>query len=1424
MKNKYLKVLILCVIIVLFSVTNVTYAARTENLITDQNISGSYNWVTVDKDTKPKAPYNFFAYAKWIPCPTLGYTEGHQPLPAFGIEKYLVNALKRYRIDLKKYKSAMIKGDIYYEGLVDMGNNTGFDKDIGGMQVELGIENRYYNNEGMSGGTYTIDKIPGPYSWMTDIKIYNYINTDIYTYEYLDYYLSGENAFIDSLSPGVNILFKNPRLYLIDEVPPEIIGIKSNKSGTIYKAGEEVIITLTFDEDVTVDSNTELLLKNTEYFSGGDVANAKYISGNGTSVVKFKYVTENGKMCLPNEYLRIMGINNASYIKDIIGNNAVIGTNKKIQPGVRIETYTSPEIEDIIKKYSSDSDEVINKKIVFTIEDYLDSFNDKNGDNIKVIKILSLPSNGKLAEQPGTILTEDDITKDIPLSHIHNIYFIPDDGFTGVTSFKYKVYDDNVAGSQQSNEADVIIIINSKPVVSNSEFIIDEDSNIEFSQENFTDKYQDVENQELDKIKITLLPDVDLGRLLLNNNEVGLNDEIEYDDLDKLNFKTKQDANGETSFEWKANDGYHYSGNVALVSIKINNVIDEPTFNNSLTIVDKEEGYNFNLQDILSLYNDVDGDELNKVKITILPTVGMLKYDEEIVSVGKEILIEDIEKLKYVPSNIVISNVLMKWQANDGELYSNEAILEFHINNRPISLGGSIVIDEDVKYTFTKNDFEKNYIDDNNDLLNKVKITVIPQNGELKLNSNLVNNDDEIAYNDLTKLKFEPNKDFNGETNFMFCVYDGYTYSEQAKFNIIINPVNDAPVFNDFEKIFIYGNQALITKQDILNNIVDVDGKLLTKIKIMSVPSKAKIKLGDYIVKKNDQLNVNDQFVLEYVSDAIMEDKVELEAKVFDGMTYSNEAEISIYINNMPEILKVELNIDEDNKLEFKKSDFENKYSDENDNDLEKIKIITLPISGMLEFDGVEVTLDQEIEADDISDLDYIPNADYNGKEEFIWTAYDGYNYSNEEIVEIIVNPINDKPQSKNFEKGNVVNTDIQISKEDFLLNFYDIDGDELQKIKITTLPDMSIGKLTIEGVDISKGDEINSDLDKIIFTPVADVVGDTSFKWKAYDGDKWSDEGIIKIDIYDENDLVKLAKESLRIMYAKGDSASSVKKNIVLNKQGLYETIITWESSDELFINSKGIVNRPSYNKGNKEVKLVATILKGSIKETKEFTLQVIKKKRPSSSGSGGSSKKKKNVEIIQDEEIPSGTLIKKFKDLEEHEWAREAIEFLVKEEVVNGTGEETFEPGLSIKRGDFVKFLVLTLKLEAEFEENFNDVKKDKYYYNILGIAKKLKIATGDINENFNPEEEITREDMMTLTARALKIKYNIQSDLILLDKFDDKDQISDYAKESVSILVKEGLIKGSNNKVNPKGKTIRAEIAVLMYRLYLYSNKDK
>lgn len=180
---------------------------------------------------------------------------------------------------------------------------------------------------------------------------------------------------------------------------------------------------------------------------------------------------------------------------------------------------------------------------------------------------------------------------------------------------------------------------------------------------------------------------------------------------------------------------------------------------------------------------------------------------------------------------------------------------------------------------------------------------------------------------------------------------------------------------------------------------------------------------------------------------------------------------------------------------------------------------------------------------------------------------------------------------------------------------------------------------------------------------------------------------------------------------------------------------------------------------------------------------------------------------------------VFKTFEDITSYAWAKDAIEVMAAKGVINGTGEKTFDPASNVTRADFTLLLVKSLGLTAKVDSNFSDVNPEDYYYEAVGIARKLGLAKGEGENLFNPGSEISRQDMMVIAARAMRIANKLKADRTVaeLGAFTDKADIAAYALEDIGAMVKEGIVKGDGGRINPLGNTTRAETAVLIYRVY-------
>ena len=170
-----------------------------------------------------------------------------------------------------------------------------------------------------------------------------------------------------------------------------------------------------------------------------------------------------------------------------------------------------------------------------------------------------------------------------------------------------------------------------------------------------------------------------------------------------------------------------------------------------------------------------------------------------------------------------------------------------------------------------------------------------------------------------------------------------------------------------------------------------------------------------------------------------------------------------------------------------------------------------------------------------------------------------------------------------------------------------------------------------------------------------------------------------------------------------------------------------------------------------------------------------------------------------------------------EKFPWAAPSIDYLYEKGIIKGYRPGIFGPSDKTTRADFIVMLSRALDLKADFEVNFKDIPLSSYYYEAAGTAKKLGIVLGD-GENFYPSSYITRQDMMTILYRTLKISgFNLEEGTMQdITAFNDYSTVSSYAAIPVATLVKAGIVKGSGGNIMPLDFSTRAQIAVLIHRI--------
>jgi len=186
-----------------------------------------------------------------------------------------------------------------------------------------------------------------------------------------------------------------------------------------------------------------------------------------------------------------------------------------------------------------------------------------------------------------------------------------------------------------------------------------------------------------------------------------------------------------------------------------------------------------------------------------------------------------------------------------------------------------------------------------------------------------------------------------------------------------------------------------------------------------------------------------------------------------------------------------------------------------------------------------------------------------------------------------------------------------------------------------------------------------------------------------------------------------------------------------------------------------------------------------------------------------------------IPNDEIPAD-YEKGFLDTESVAWAKDAIDYLAEKGIINGKSKNTFAPNDTITREEFAKILVCALGIyEENASADFGDVKDGAWYSSYIASAVAHGIINGVGDSLFGVGQEISRQDMAVMICRAYNI--TLKEEKPSNASFDDWNEVSDYAQNSIAAMVESGIINGvSETELAPKATATRAQAAVMIYKV--------
>ena len=177
------------------------------------------------------------------------------------------------------------------------------------------------------------------------------------------------------------------------------------------------------------------------------------------------------------------------------------------------------------------------------------------------------------------------------------------------------------------------------------------------------------------------------------------------------------------------------------------------------------------------------------------------------------------------------------------------------------------------------------------------------------------------------------------------------------------------------------------------------------------------------------------------------------------------------------------------------------------------------------------------------------------------------------------------------------------------------------------------------------------------------------------------------------------------------------------------------------------------------------------------------------------------------------AGTTTRKatdFKDYDRTAWYAEAVSAAVDNGLLYGKSATVIDPNGDMTRAEMAAIINRSFGCYKITDiSQYKDVSKSKWYYKDVALAVQMGTYNGRSASAMAPDAPISRQEAMTVVARALELDYDTYAKTDL-SAFSDRGKISDWALPYVRAMVGADYIHGRGKILAPLDNITRAEFA--------------
>ena len=173
-------------------------------------------------------------------------------------------------------------------------------------------------------------------------------------------------------------------------------------------------------------------------------------------------------------------------------------------------------------------------------------------------------------------------------------------------------------------------------------------------------------------------------------------------------------------------------------------------------------------------------------------------------------------------------------------------------------------------------------------------------------------------------------------------------------------------------------------------------------------------------------------------------------------------------------------------------------------------------------------------------------------------------------------------------------------------------------------------------------------------------------------------------------------------------------------------------------------------------------------------------------------------------------------FKDFDRNAWYADAVSAAVDNGLLYGKSSTIIDPNGDMTRAEMAAIINRSFGCyKAADISQYKDVSKSKWYYKDVALAVQMGTYNGRSSSAMAPDAPISRQEAMTVVARALELDYDSYSKTDL-SAFSDRSEISNWALPYVRAMVGADYIHGRTKGLEPLDNITRAEFAQIFHNI--------